>query len=129
MTCILYLDDSQTQLESVREALSTKGHEVRTAQTVEEALLCMQDGRVELGLIDFHMPGQSGAEALQQIRARANPPSNVRFFIYTTDNRAQGDYRKLSFHGAILRKGDMQALLLQLDPVVRLLELTKLARR
>jgi CheY-like chemotaxis protein len=129
MTCILYLDDSWTQLESVRQALASKGHEVRTALTVEEALACMEDGRVELGLIDFHMPGTSGAEALQAIRSRANPPASVRFFIYTTDNRAQADYRKLSFQGAILRKGDMDALLAQLDPVLRLLALTKLARR
>lgn len=128
MTCILYVDDSQTQLDNVRKVLSEKGHDVRTAMTVDEAVDCMEDGKVELGLIDYHMPGASGAEVLQEIRARANPPSSVRFFIYTTDNKAQADYRKHTFHGAILRKGDTQALLAQLEPVLRLLELSKLAR-
>jgi len=129
MTCILYVDDSQTQLENVRQVLAEKGHEVRTATTVDEAVLRMQDGKVEIGLIDYHMPGTSGAEALKQIRTRANPASGVRFFIYTTDNRAQADCRKHTFHGAILRKGDTQALVAQLEPVLRLVELSRLAKR
>ncbi len=129
MTCILYVDDSQTQLENVRQVLGQHGHEVRTALTVDEAIERMRDGKVELGLIDYHLPGATGAEVLQVLRARANPASGVRFYIYTTDNRAQAEYRKLSFHGAILRKGDTAALVAQLEPVVRLLELTKLARR
>ena len=129
MTCILYVDDSQTQLESVKQILAAKGHEVRTALTVDQAVELMRDGRVEIGLIDYHMPGASGAEVLKQIRTRANPPPGVRFFIYTTDNRAQADCRKHTFHGAILRKGDSEALVPQLDPVVRLVELARLARR
>ena len=129
MTCILYVDDSQTQLENVRAVLGQQGHEVRTALTVEEAILRMQDGKVELGLIDYHMPGATGVEALQAIRARAHPSPGVRFYIYTSDNKAQAEYRKHAFHGAILRKGDTASLVAQLEPVVRLLELTKLARR
>jgi two-component system, chemotaxis family, chemotaxis protein CheY len=129
MTCILYVDDSQTQLDCVRKTLTEKGHEVRSASTLDEALACMEDGKVELGLIDFHMPGTDGVQLLQEIRARAHPPSNVRFYIYTTDNKEQRDYRKHTFHGAILRKGDMPALLAQLEPVLRLMQLTKLAQR
>jgi CheY-like chemotaxis protein len=129
MTCILYVDDSLTQLENVKLALVQKGHEVRTALTVDEAVERMQDGKVEIGLIDYHMPGATGAEVLREIRKRANPPAGVRFFIYTTDNRAQADCRKHTFHGAILRKGDTEALVAQLEPVVRLVELSRLARR
>jgi CheY-like chemotaxis protein len=129
MTCILYVDDSQTQLESVKQVLAEQGHEVRTALTVDEAVERMQDGQVEIGLIDYHMPGATGAEVLQVIRARANPAPAVRFFIYTTDNKAQADCRKHAFHGAILRKGDAGALVAQLEPVLRLMQLAKLARR
>ncbi|MBK7643334.1 MAG: response regulator [Planctomycetes bacterium] len=57
----------------MRKALAEKGHDVRTAMSVDEAVQQMEDGRVELGLIDFHMPGASGVEVLQEIRARANP--------------------------------------------------------
>jgi CheY-like chemotaxis protein len=129
VTCILYVDDSRTQLESVRKVLADKGHEVRTATSVEEAVACMQDGLVEFGLIDYHMPGASGAQVLQAIRARANPPPSMRFFVYTTDNKAQADFRQHGFHGALLRKGDLDALVAQLEPVLRLMQLAKLARR
>ena len=128
MTCVLYVDDSPSQLESVQRALATIGVEVRTAMTVDEAIECLRDGRVELGLIDYHLPGASGAEVLQRLRTRAKLPTGLRFYIYTTDNRAQADYREHGFQGAILRKGDTQSLLGQLEPVLRLLQLHRLAR-
>ncbi len=129
MTCILYVDDSQTQLESVRRALLTKNLEVRTASNVGEAVAHMTDGKVDVAIIDYHMPGATGAEVLAEIRTQANPPSNVRFYIYTSDQKMQAGYRQHGFHGAFLRKGDAQALLTQLEPVLRLLELNKLSKR
>jgi hypothetical protein len=66
---------------------------------------------------------------LAQIRARAHPAPGARFFLYTTDGKAQAECRKHAFHGAILRKGDTLALVAQLEPVLRLLKLTRLARR
>ena len=129
MTTILYVDDSPIQLASVKQFLAENGHDVHTALDVEQAVQCMQQARIEFGLIDYHMPGKNGAEVLQEIRARANPASSVRFYLYTTDNKLQAESRKLGFHGVILRKGDMQALLAQLEPVLRLMELTRLAKR
>src|SRR5688572_17422451 len=101
---ILYIDDSPAQLASVREALAPRGFLIKTAQNLTEAIAQLDAGPVDVVLIDYIMPGQSGAEVLRALKQRGGAPS-TRYFLYTTDTKATLDYHAMGFDGALIMKG------------------------
>ena len=128
LICILYIDDSPAQLEAVRAALPSEAYQVRTALTVHEALEQLQDGAVDLVLIDYIMPNNSGAEVLKILKQQKPSNPNTRFFLYTTDKAAHLDYQKLGFDGAFTLKGHSDSLLPQLTPLARFIKLRRMSR-
>jgi CheY-like chemotaxis protein len=125
---ILYIDDSPTHLESVKQTLTAKGYELRTASNVTEALVHLKDGVVEIVIIDYLMPGMTGAEVLQELKKQNLPNKEIRYLLYTTDIKIHLEYHKLGFDGALILKGNHSALLEQLDPIIRYQKLRKIRR-
>jgi len=68
MAKVLVVDDDPKAVELLVEFLSTKGYEVLTATSGEEALRRVKEDRPHLVLLDVEMPKMNGMETLRRIR-------------------------------------------------------------
>ncbi len=118
MLSILYVDDSQAQLDAMREALASSPYKLTTASTLDEAKERMSRSKPELVIIDYHMPRISGDEYLRSLRPLAL--ENTRFYLYTTDANAFRRHREMGFDGVLMLKGK-SPVLAQIDAVARFL--------
>jgi class 3 adenylate cyclase/CheY-like chemotaxis protein len=68
---ILVVDDTPQNVKLLADLLAAKGYRVVTAASGTEALARVEDERPDLVLLDVVMPGMSGYEVCQRIRADA----------------------------------------------------------
>ena len=67
---ILVADDEESVLSAVTMALRERGHEVIEASSGDAALAAFErEDAIDLALLDVMMPGSSGPEALEKMRA------------------------------------------------------------
>jgi len=66
---ILAVDDSLTFLNSIADALKSEGYDVILAQSGDEALALLAVQPVDCILLDLRMPGLSGQETCERIKA------------------------------------------------------------
>lgn len=69
MTHVLIIDDDAATLESLAEALELAGFSVATASGGEAGLREAQRRRPEVALVDYQMPGMTGAEVIERLHA------------------------------------------------------------
>lgn len=67
---VLAVDDDALVLMSTAMMLEEMGHEVVEATSGDDALRELEAGRVDVVVTDFMMPGMTGYELMQKIRAR-----------------------------------------------------------
>jgi len=107
---ILVVDDDAPILLLMRNLLREFGFEPVVAasgpQAVEEAMRRKPD----LILLDRNMPGMSGEETLQQLRA-ANRLSEVPVLMVTGEPLAPDEIRRLGVAGAVLKPFDVPSLI------------------
>lgn len=72
---VLVVDDSVDHRTLISRRLEQAGIQVHTAAGAEQALSGLDE--VDLVLLDYRLPGASGLEVLEQIRARDGAPSVV----------------------------------------------------
>lgn len=68
---ILIVDDEVNLLESLGDLLSRKGYDVATAQDGTEAMARLDYERFQVMIVDLRMPGMSGLELLEKVRAES----------------------------------------------------------
>lgn len=73
---ILLIDDEPAVLEGLQEFLEDEGYDVHLAKNGNEGLRVFHEIKPELVVTDLRMPGISGVEVIQQIKA-ANPQAVV----------------------------------------------------
>jgi two-component system OmpR family response regulator len=66
---ILVLEDDPDQSLLMCDVLLSDGHACLTAASVDEAERILDEAHVDLAILDMNLPGRSGLEALQHIRA------------------------------------------------------------
>ena len=71
MSPILIVEDNEKNLKLVRDVLQAKGYATIQAGTAEEGLELARAHKPGLILMDIHLPGMSGIEALKVLRAEA----------------------------------------------------------
>src|SRR6266702_1388562 len=71
---ILVVDDEVEILRALQRSLTAHGFDVFTASTGEEALESITHYRPDLMLLDLGLPGISGLEVCQRVRAQSNLP-------------------------------------------------------
>lgn len=71
MSLILIVEDNERNLKLVRDVLQAKGYATLEAGSGEEGLELAKARAPSLILMDIHLPGMSGIEALRQLRADA----------------------------------------------------------
>jgi two-component system cell cycle response regulator DivK len=69
MSLVLIVEDNERNLKLVRDVLQAKGYATLEAGTAEEGLELARERAPALILMDIHLPGMSGIEALKALRA------------------------------------------------------------
>ena len=120
---VLVIDDSLALLEVVKDHLSREHYDVITAASYSDAHPFL--GRVDLVIIDFHMPGQDGPSMLpalkSAVRGLPNPPL---MYLHTTDSEQAANYKILGFDGVVGMKGNLELLSKQVSAAMRLRRLS-----
>ena len=83
--CVLVVDDERLLRWAVRECLERAGYRVLEAGTGKEALERLRQ-RVDLILLDIHLPDADGLELLEEV-IRKSPQSKV--FMMTSWSRTE----------------------------------------
>lgn len=66
---VLIVEDNELNRKLLRDSLQFKGYGTLEAETGEEAMVLARNHHPALVLMDIQLPGISGIEALQQLRA------------------------------------------------------------
>ncbi|WP_044560511.1 response regulator [Azospirillum sp. B4] len=71
-TTVLIVDDSKLARIVVAKAIAAlqPGWAKIEASNADEALAILRDGRIDLAVLDFNMPGRNGLELAEQMRHR-----------------------------------------------------------
>jgi two-component system cell cycle response regulator DivK len=69
MSLILIVEDNEKNMKLVRDVLQVKGYATLEAVTAEEGIKLATDNKPDLILMDIHLPGMNGIEALGVLRA------------------------------------------------------------
>jgi two-component system cell cycle response regulator DivK len=66
---ILIVEDNEKNRRLVRDVLQFKGYQTIESETAEEGLRLARESQPALILMDIQLPGMSGMEAMQALRA------------------------------------------------------------
>ncbi|MCZ6569529.1 MAG: response regulator, partial [Deltaproteobacteria bacterium] len=68
MADVVLVEDEEVLRRTLARTLEREGHDVRTAESAEEALELVQRGPPDLLLTDYRLPGMSGYELLRKVK-------------------------------------------------------------
>ena len=71
MSLILIIEDNDKNLKLVRDVLQVKGFSTIEAGSAEDGIKLAGERKPDLILMDIHLPGMNGIEALKLLRADA----------------------------------------------------------
>jgi len=74
---ILIIDDDEAFRRMLMEALAGKGFTAKGAGSAEEGLAVLKESAFDLVLLDVQLPGMSGIEALEAVRAADSRPDVI----------------------------------------------------
>ena len=97
--CVLHVDDDPMNLRVVEEILTAFGHTAVKASSGAEALQHLGRQAFDVVLMDIHMPGMTGIEVVQRLRASLGPERRTPVIALTADvvSRRPDEYRSLGF--------------------------------
>ncbi|HEX9123370.1 MAG TPA: response regulator [Actinomycetota bacterium] len=88
---ILIVEDHPTMREAMRMVLEHEGFEIREAGDGQAALAMVRDRPPDLLFLDLNIPGASGSDVLQQLKA--DPATmDVRVIVITATGEEGRDY-------------------------------------
>ena len=67
---ILVIEDNEKNRKLVRDVLNFRGYRVVEAVTAEDGLKLAEESPPDLVVMDIHLPGMNGIEALGELRAK-----------------------------------------------------------
>ena len=98
---ILVVDDDAMNLKMAEMMLKKKGYDVIKADSGQAALTLLQEEAVDMILLDVEMPGMSGTETLDAIRARSELAELPIAFLSASEDMEQavanGEYAVQGF--------------------------------
>ena len=104
---VLLVDNQPDFLESIRFWLTSKGYQVMTAKSGEQALRVIKTGRPNLVLLDIMMPEMDGIETLRRIRALSKTlPVIIVTTAFDDGNRFAGA-KALGIAGLFTKSGSL----------------------
>ncbi|MES2898885.1 MAG: response regulator [Pseudomonadota bacterium] len=106
---ILIVDDDEGMTQSCTMLLEAHGYDVQSAASGPEALSMMKESAHELLISDCEMPGMTGAELSEQVRA---DPSTTHMPVLLMSASRRCDVTNGATYNAFLRKPFLAAALL-----------------
>jgi two-component system, cell cycle response regulator DivK len=97
MSLILIVEDNERNLKLVRDVLQVKGYATIEAGTGEDGIKLALEKKPDLVLMDIHLPGMTGIEALGVLRA--NPATAAIPVIAVTASVMQHDRKRITEAG------------------------------
>jgi two-component system, cell cycle response regulator DivK len=97
MSLILIIEDNEKNMKLVRDVLQVKGYTTIEAGTAEEGIELAKKRNPDLVLMDIHLPGISGIEALKILREDAGTAKIPVFAV--TASVMQQDRKKITEAG------------------------------
>jgi two-component system, sensor histidine kinase RpfC len=85
---LLVADDQQANLTVLRRMLEKAGHQVRAVLSGEDVLDAIENERFDAVIIDLHMPGISGIDAIKQARVMQAGSERTPFLVLSADATA-----------------------------------------
>jgi CheY-like chemotaxis protein len=97
---VLHVDDDPMNLRVVQEILGAFGHDATMACSGAEALERLAVETFDVVLLDIHMPGMTGIEVVERLRATPGPARHVPVVALTADvySRRPAEYVALGFN-------------------------------
>ncbi|MBU1376425.1 MAG: response regulator [Alphaproteobacteria bacterium] len=97
---VLHVDDDPMNLRVVQEILGAFGHQAVMACSGKEALERLACEAFDIMLLDIHMPGMTGIEVIERLRASTGPERSVPVIALTADvySRRPAEYVALGFN-------------------------------
>lgn len=97
---VLHVDDDPMNLRVVEEILVAFRHVSVKTTSGAEALALASEQTFDVVLMDIHMPGMSGLEAVERLRAAPGPERATPVIALTADvfTRRPDEYRALGFN-------------------------------
>ncbi|MFT3713146.1 MAG: response regulator [Archangium sp.] len=89
---VLVVDDNPANVRLAAYVLSTKGFEVKTAGTPDEALAAIGADKPDLVLMDIQLPGMDGLTLTRKLRA--TPETSKLIIVAFTAYAMRGDEEK-----------------------------------
>ena len=118
-TLVLIVEDDASSRKLVRDVLRVKGYQTIESETAEEGIRLAKAQHPALILMDIQLPGMSGIEALQHLRADADtktiPVIAVTASVMTAQ---QQDVLEAGFDGFERKPISIAALLKKIQSLV-----------
>lgn len=115
MKTILLAEDQQIVRQGLKMMIEQNGpYRVLEAKNGEEAVLCYDDQRVDLVLMDVRMPVMTGLEAAKRIRERY-PASRIVMLTTFADDAYALEALQLGALGYLLKDVDVNRLLTSIE--------------
>lgn len=111
---VLIVDDDPELRKSLRAALEMNHFEVADAGDVASALAALKASFFNVVLLDIHLPGLSGLDALKQIRELQPLTKVVMITAYPSPDSAINALNRAAF-GYLEKPIDMKKLMLKLS--------------
>jgi CheY-like chemotaxis protein len=119
---VLHVDDDPMNLRVVEEILGAFNHTAVKTTSGAEALRMLAGQTFDVVLMDIHMPGLSGIEAVAKLRESPGPERDTPVIALTADvfTRRPEEYRALGFNDfvskPILVSGLLEAIKRAAEP-------------
>ena len=97
MNLILIVEDNERNLKLVRDVLQVKGYATIEAGSAEDGIKLALEKKPDLVLMDIHLPGMNGIEALGVLRA--DPATAAIPVIAVTASVMQQDRKQITEAG------------------------------
>jgi CheY-like chemotaxis protein len=97
---VLHVDDDPMNLRVVEEILLAFKHVSVKVMSGAEGLKMLSERPFDVVLMDIHMPGMTGIEAVENLRAAPGPERAIPVIALTADvfSRRPEEYRALGFN-------------------------------
>lgn len=121
-TTLLVVDDDETNRMILADYLSLKGYQILTAAGGEEALRLIVAKAPDLVLMDIHMPGMDGLEAIRRLRSHPDARIAATRTLALTALAMSGDRDRCLAAGAngyLAKPYTLSELLSQIDVMVK----------